>query len=382
MLNTKGFLKMNKTRITTILGTRPELIRLSLIIDRLDNLFEHRLVHTGQNSDTNLSEVFFNEMQIRKPNLNLAIRNSSLGSFLGNLFPEIELEFEKNPPDAVVILGDTNSALAGIIAKRKGIPVYHLEAGNRSFDQNVPEEINRRILDHFADFNLAYTNNAKENLLREGLHPRNMAVIGSPLCEVISHFNNEINSSKILNVLNLVPGKYFLVSSHRQENVDDPNRLKELVQSLNEIAEKYRIPIIISTHPRTKSKLDLLKVEMNPLLGFHQPFGFVDYCKLQKGARIVFSDSGSVSEESVILGFKAITIRNSMERPEALEAGSIVMSGIKKQGVIESIAVIESSPASKSPPSEYLISDTSTRVINFITSTIHQHRFWSGLRNQ
>ena len=373
---------MNKSRITTILGTRPELIRLSLVIQRLDQLFEHRLVHTGQNSDANLSEIFFNELKIRKPNLHLKVDGSSLGTFLGGLFPAIEHELEDNPPDAVVILGDTNSALAGIIAKRKGIPVYHLEAGNRSFDQNVPEEINRRIIDHFSDFNLAYTSNAKENLMREGLHPRNSTVIGSPLCEVISYFSNEINSSKILANLKIKSGTYFLVSTHRQENVDDPSRLKELIDSLNLVALQFKVPIIVSTHPRTKSKLDSLKVEIDPLLQFYPPFGFIDYCKLQKDARIVFSDSGSISEESVILGFKAITIRDSMERPEALETGSIIMSGLNQKSIIESIRVIESGSTSKTPPSEYMIPDTSTRVINFITSTIHQHSFWSGLRKQ
>ena len=373
---------MKQSRITTVLGTRPELIRLSLIIQRLDQLFDHRLVHTGQNSDLELSEVFFNELKIRKPDLHLEVDNSSLGAFLGDLFPAIENEFHANPPDAVVILGDTNSALAGIIAKRKGIPVYHLEAGNRSFDQNVPEEINRRIIDHYSDFNLAYTSNAKENLLREGLHPRNSTVIGSPLCEVILHFSNEIHSSKILANLKIKSGAYFLVSAHRQENVDDPARLEELVGSLNQVALQFKMPIIVSTHPRTKDKLDSLKVETNSLLHFHAPFGFIDYCKLQKNARIVFSDSGSISEESVILGFRAITIRDSMERPEALETGSIILSGLSQKGIIDSIRVIESGSTSKTPPSEYMIPDTSTRVINFISSTIHQHSFWSGLRKQ
>jgi len=373
---------MKKTKITTILGTRPELIRLALIIKRLDEVFEHRLVHTGQNSDSNLSKVFFKELKIRIPDLYLESENSTLGSFLGGLLPAIELEFENNPPDAVVILGDTNSALAGIIAKRRGIPVYHLEAGNRSFDQNVPEEINRRIVDHFSDFNLAYTNNAKDNLLREGLHPRNIVVIGSPLCEVVSYYGDEINSSKILRELKLESRKYFLVSAHRQENVDDPVRLRNLINSLNEIALKFNQPIVISTHPRTKSKLDKLNLEINPLLTFHEPFGFIDYCKVQKESRIVFSDSGSVSEESVILGFKAITVRDSMERPEALESGSIIMSGLNSVGILQSIEVLESGTTSKSPPYEYLIPDTSTRVINYITSTIYQHKFWSGLRNQ
>lgn len=372
---------MNNIKITTIVGTRPELIRLSLIIKKLDKVFEHRLVYTSQNFDTNLSEIFFRELKIRKPDLDLGYESTTLGSFLGNLFPNIEREFEENPPNAIVILGDTNSALAGIIAKRRGIPIYHLEAGNRAYDQNVPEEINRRIIDHFSDFHLAYTNNAKENLIREGISPRNTTVIGSPLCEVISHFSEKITSSRILIDLNLISGKYFLVSAHRQENVDDSLRLSDLVESLNEVAAKFGLPIIVSTHPRTKSKLEKIKARINPLISFKDPFGFIDYCKLQKEARLVLSDSGSVSEESVILGFNAITIRDSMERPEALESGSVIMSGIKKQGILKSIEVIESGPASKSPPQEYLYSDTSTRVTNFITSTILQHKFWSGLRS-
>ena len=371
---------MKKIRITTILGTRPELIRLSLIIEGLDKVFEHRLVHTGQNSDVNLSKVFFDQMKIRKPDLYLTASNSSLGKFFGDLFPEIEIEFEKNPPNAVVILGDTNSGLAGIIAKRRGIPVYHLEAGNRSFDQNVPEEINRHIIDHFADFNLAYTGHAKENLLREGLHPRNISVIGSPLNEVMTKFKSQIEKSTILKDLTIESGKYFLVSAHRQENVDDPIRLKQLVEAFNSVAAKFKLPVIVSTHPRTKSKLDALKIQLHPLLNIHTPFSFFDYNKLQKEARIVFSDSGSVSEESIILGFRAITIRDSMERPEALEAGSILMSGISETGIIEAIEILEGGAVSKSAPPDYLIPDTSTRVVNFIASTIHQHGFWSGLR--
>ena len=371
---------MAKTRITTILGTRPELIRLACIIERLDQVFDHRLVHTGQNSDPTLSKVFLDDLKIRNPNRHLDVQAASLGSFLGDLFNAIEVEFDEFPPDAVVILGDTNSALAGIIAKRRGIPIYHLEAGNRSFDQNVPEEINRRIIDHFADFNLAYTNHAKENLLREGLHPRNISVIGSPLNEVLVNFRDQIDRSTILKDLMIDSGKFFLVSAHRQENVDNPVRLKQLVEALNSIAIKFGQPIIVSTHPRTKSKLDALEIQTNSLLNFHIPFGFFDYNKLQKEARIVFSDSGSVSEESVILGFPAITIRDSMERPEALEAGSILMSGISETGIMEAIEILESGPVSKSVPSEYLIPDSSTRVVNFIASTIHQHGFWSGLR--
>jgi UDP-N-acetyl-L-fucosamine synthase len=371
---------MPKTRITTIFGTRPELIRLACIIERLDQVFDHRLVHTGQNSDPSLSQVFLDELKIRTPDNFLGIPTGTLGSFLGELFSSIEVEFNAYQPQAVVILGDTNSALAGIIAKRRGIPVYHLEAGNRSFDENVPEEINRHIIDHFADFNLAYTGHAKENLLREGLHPRNISVIGSPLNEVLTKFDGQIEKSNILKDLTIESGKYFLVSAHRQENVDDPKRLKELIEALNSIAEKFDLPVIVSTHPRLKSKLDTYEIAVNPLLNFHSPFGFFDYNKLQKEARIVLSDSGSVSEESIILGFPAITIRNSMERPEALEAGSILMSGISSAGIMEAILILESGVISNSPPSEYLIPDSSTRVVNFIASTVHQHSFWTGLR--
>jgi UDP-N-acetylglucosamine 2-epimerase (non-hydrolysing) len=280
----------------------------------------------------------------------------------------------------VVILGDTNSALSGLIAKRKGIPIYHLEAGNRAFDQNVPEEINRRVIDHFSDFNLAYTSHAKENLIREGLSSRNLAVIGSPLREVIEVFRGKIESSRILTELKLKQGQYFLVSAHRQENVDNQYRLLDLIATLNEIAVNFSLPILVSTHPRTKSKLNALSIDINPLIMFHEPFSFIDYCKLQKESRLVLSDSGSVSEEAVILGCRAITIRNSMERPEALEAGSIILSGISSQGVLKAVEVIESGKTSKSPPLDYLIPDTSTRVINFITSTIFQHHYWSGIR--
>lgn len=371
---------MTKTRITTILGTRPELIRLARIIHRFDQVFEHRLVHTGQNSDPALSQIFMDELEIRTPDAFLNIPADTLGSFLGQLFRSIEVEFDSYPPEAVVILGDTNSALAGIIAKRRGIPVYHLEAGNRSFDLNVPEEINRRIVDHFADFNLAYTGQAKENLLREGLHPRNLSIIGSPLNEVITHFKGQIEKSTILENLSIKPGEYFLVSAHRQENVDNPKRLKQLVEALNAIAIKFKLPIIVSTHPRTRNKLDTLKIQANPLLIFHKPFGFFDYNKLQQQARLVLSDSGSVSEESVILGFPAITIRDSMERPEALEAGTILLSGISEAGIMKAIDILESGSISRSAPSEYLIPDSSTRVVNFMASTVDQHGFWSGLR--
>ena len=297
-------------------------------------------------------------------------------AFLG-----IEEELEKNPTDAIVILGDTNSALTGIIGKRKGIPVYHLEAGNRSFDYNVPEETNRKIVDHFADFNLAYSEHARRNLLQEGLHPRNTLVIGSPMFEVIERHRRKIQDSIILNQLNLKSGNYFLLSAHRQENIDDPNRIKLLIESLNRVVDAYKIPIIVSTHPRLRDKLQELHLELNSEIKLYAPFGFFDYCKLQKEARVVLSDSGSVSEESAILGFSAITIRDSMERPEALEAGIISMSGLNPDGLIQAITNAENVVRVPGLPSDYFIPNTSQRVVNFISSTCSLHKFWNGVRN-
>ena len=371
---------MAKLRVTTIVGTRPELIRLSCMIEKFDQIFKHRLVHTGQNSDPLLANIFLTELKIRTPDDYFNIETTSLGKFLGGLFEEVETEFSSNPTDAVVILGDTNSALAGIIAKRRGIPVYHLEAGNRAFDENVPEEVNRRIVDHFADFNLAYTTQAKHNLLREGIHPRNIGVIGSPLCEVIRKNQAEIESSKILEKLDLKRSEYFLVSAHRQENVDNPERLGTLIDTLNQMAIQFNQPILVSTHPRTKSKLSESDLYCHPLVIFHPPFGFFDFCKLQKNARLVLSDSGSISEEAVILGIRAITIRDSMERHEALETGSILMSGITAENVLQAIEILEKEPIATSHPEEYLITDSSLRVTNFIASTVHQYHFWNGLR--
>lgn len=371
---------MHKSRVTTILGTRPELIRLSCILEKFDNVFEHRVVHTGQNSDPQLSQVFIKELGIREPDLYLEIPKGSLGSFCSRLFIDIEREFDQNPTDAVVILGDTNSALAGIIAKRRGIPVYHLEAGNRSFDANVPEEINRKIVDHFADYNLAYTQNAKENLLREGLHPQSITVIGSPLNEVLDKYRLKINSSTVLEGINLNSGGYFLVSAHRQENVDQPTRIKELLESLNWIASEFKVPVIVSTHPRAHEKIRGSKVKLDDRVQLHEPFGFLDYIKLQQNARAVLSDSGSISEESAILGFPAITIRDSMERQEALESGTIIMAGISQRGISEALNIVLNTPRAESIPLDYQVQDTSTRVVNFVASTIHSHDFRNAIR--
>jgi UDP-N-acetyl-L-fucosamine synthase len=371
---------LKRLRITTIVGTRPELIRLSVVIALFEKHFEHRLIHTGQNSANLMKEIFLNELGIRKPDIEIQLENTSLATNLASIFVAVEKELLENKPDAVVVLGDTNSALSVIIAKRMGIPVYHLEAGNRSFDPNVPEEINRRLVDHSSDFNLVYSEQARRNLLYEGVHPRNICLIGSPLFEVIHCNLGAIQNSDVLERLSIKEKEFFVVSAHRQENIDSPARLSSMIGMLNEVAQVYRLPIIVSTHPRIKEKLMNSKLKTHENIQMHEPLGFIDYCQLQRKALLTISDSGSVSEESVILGFKAITLRDSMERPEALESGSILMSGINSGSLISSIDFKLKTDSGKNPPSEYSIQDSSVRTMNFILSTIQNFHFWSGLR--
>jgi UDP-N-acetylglucosamine 2-epimerase (non-hydrolysing) len=372
---------MTKLKVTTIVGTRPEIIRMSEIIKKFDTFFEHRLIHTGQNPDPNLKDIFFKDLELRGPDLYFGGDHTSLGAFLSNLFVCIEKEFISYRPDAVVILGDTNSALSAILAKRFGIPVYHLEAGNRSFDQNVPEEINRKIVDHTADFNLVYTELARDNLIAEGLHPRKIALIGSPLNEILRVHKDKINNSKVLSTLNLKKSEYILVSAHRQENIDFKSRFNSLISTLEQINKVYKYPILVSTHPRTKKQIDGNGISKDINIIFHEPFNFTDYNHLQKNAFIVLSDSGTISEESAMLRFKAITIRDSMERPEALEAGSILMSGTNSESILQAIDLVLKNQTLHNIPTEYQISDTSNRVLNFIISTVHQYKFWNSLYN-
>jgi UDP-N-acetylglucosamine 2-epimerase len=371
---------MSKTKVTTFVGTRPEIIRLSSIIEKFDQLFNHRLIHTGQNPDPMLREVFLHELGVRTPDVFFPDNHSSLGTFLGNLFEHTEKELIDNRPDAILILGDTNSALVAIIAKRMAIPIYHLEAGNRSFDANVPEEINRRIVDHIADMNFPYSELARANLISEGIHPRKIALMGSPLPEVFAKFLPQIKKSKVLSELNLRKGEYFLVSAHRQENVDSDQRLKMLIETLVNVNEIYELPVLVSTHPRTRKRIEGLGFKPTEGILFHEPFGFFDYNHLQMNARMVLSDSGTISEESIILDFPALTIRDSMERPEALESGSILMCGIGTEKVLEAIEFLENSSKSSNPPREYQFLDCSTRVANVLLSTAHEQNFWSGLR--
>lgn len=371
---------MKKTKVTTFVGTRPEIIRLACIIPKFEELFEHRLIHTGQNPDPMLKDIFLQELGIKSPDKFFKDDHQSLGEFLANLFLQTERELIDHKPDAILILGDTNSALSAIIAKRFGIPIYHLEAGNRSFDSNVPEEINRRIVDHIADMNFPYSDLARANLISEGIHPRKISLMGSPLPEVFERYLKSIRESKVLDHLKLKKNGYFLVSAHRQENVDSEDRLKILHRTILEINKKYKMPVLISTHPRTRNKLRQLGIESTNEVIFHEPFGFFDYNQLQINARIVLSDSGTISEESVILGFPALTIRDSMERPEALESGSIIMCGIESSTVLEAIEFLEKSERSKLNPYEYQFPDTSTRVANVLISTVHRLNFWNGKR--
>ena len=369
-----------RIRVTTILGTRPEIIRLSEIIKKFDFYFSHRLFFSSQNRESFVGMSFFEELGVRPPNVIMENQSTSTAEFLGKLLAEVERELLDNRPDAVVILGDTNTSLAAIIVNKLGIPIYHLEAGNRAFDPNVPEEVNRKIVDHISDFNLAYSRKAESNLLNEGLDSRNCIVTGTPLREVIEANREKINRSKILSVLSLKTDEFFLVSAHRQENIDTAERLSELVKTLNAVADSFNYPVIVTTHPRLKVMLNKTKLEANPMIKFVTPLGFADYCQLQINAKVVLSDSGSISEESALLNFKAITLRDSMERPEALEAGSILMSGLNSLRVIEAIKFMGNSVRPVQVPDDYLVLNTSDRVLNFIQSTFHVRNFWSGRR--
>jgi UDP-N-acetylglucosamine 2-epimerase len=376
-----------KLTVVSVVGTRPEIIRLSRVIPLLDKHFNHIFINTGQNKDPMLSDVFFSELEIRNPDIYLDVDTSSLGTVLGNTLQKIETVFLEHSPDAVLILGDTNSAISAVIAKRMHIPVYHMEAGNRSFDENVPEETNRRMVDHVSDFNLAYTEHARRNLLAEGLHPRRVMVSGSPMREVLDFYMAKIEASRILEKLELKPKEYFLVSAHRQENVDSTERLKNLLDTLNTVHSKWGLPIMVSTHPRTRKQLEAVSGYTDSAgVIFHEPFGFLDYNHLQLNAKCVLSDSGTISEESAILGFPAITIRDSMERPEALEFGGIVMTGLKSQNVIAGIqAALEQDDQEQSQnnrvyPDGYEVTNCSTRVVKFMISTASRHHDWAGIR--
>ncbi|MFG2057320.1 non-hydrolyzing UDP-N-acetylglucosamine 2-epimerase [Micromonospora sp. NPDC048930] len=372
------------TRVMTVVGTRPEIIRLSRVLDRLDRTVDHVLVHTGQNWDRSLSDVFFTELRLREPDRFLRVDTSSLGRVLGGVLIGMEEAIAELRPDALLVLGDTNSCIGALMARRMRVPVYHMEAGNRCFDLNVPEETNRRLVDHVADFNLVYTEHARRNLLAEGLHPRRILHTGSPMREVLTHYLPDVERSTVLDRLGLDEGGYFLVSAHREENVDRPDRLGRLLDCLRAVRDAWGLPVLVSTHPRTRKRLEALAADALTLDGitFHEPFGFIDYVQLQRRARCTLSDSGTISEEAAILGFPAVTLRDSIERPEALDAGGIVMTGLDPDGVLEAVRVtVDQVAAAGVPcPVDYQVPDTSRRVVDFILSTVRRHHDWAGIR--
>jgi UDP-N-acetyl-L-fucosamine synthase len=370
-------------KVMTIVGTRPEIIRLSRVIARLEATegVDHVLVHTGQNYDHSLNQVFFGDLDLRAPDHYLDVDTSSLGTVLGGVLIAVEGVIAEQRPDALLVLGDTNSCIAAVMAKRMHIPTYHMEAGNRCFDENVPEETNRRLVDHVADFNLAYTEHARRNLLAEGLHPRRVIVTGSPMREVLDHFRDQITASDAVSRLELSPRGYFLVSAHREENVDSPARLRMLLECLHTVHQSFGLPVVVSTHPRTRKRLEALGEHVDGDVRWLEPFGFHDYNRLQLDAACVLSDSGTIPEESAILGFPAITLRDSIERPEALDAGTIMMTGLDADDLRRAIGVaLADGPEMSSMPSGYDVTNTSNRVVRFILSTATRHHNWAGIR--
>ena len=375
-------------KVMTVVGTRPELIRLARVIHRLDATagVEHILVHTGQNYDYTLNQVFFDDLGIRHPDHMLGVDTSSLGAVLGGTLIAAEKVMRDESPDAVLVLGDTNSCIAALMARRMRIPTYHMEAGNRCFDLNVPEETNRRMVDHVSDFNLVYTEHARRNLLAEGLHPRRILKTGSPMREVLNAYREHIDASTVLADKGLEEGKYFLVSAHREENVDSPERLQMLLDCLTAVYDHYGLQVFVSTHPRTRKRLEALPNWSEPEgITFSEPLGFHDYNKLQLSAACCLSDSGTIAEESSILGFPAITLRDSIERPEALDTGGIIMTGLHADDVVAAVQVARDSGytrdgSSHLTPDDYLIDNTSERAVKFILSTAHRHHQWEGIR--
>lgn len=353
----------------TIIGTRPEIIRLASCIKKCDDVFEHFLVHTGQNYDYELNQIFFEDLNIRKPDYFLDVAGENLGETIGNVIARSYKLMTAIKPDAILVLGDTNSVLSTISAKRLKIPIFHMEAGNRCFDQNVPEEINRKISDHISDINIAYTEHSRRYLLSEGFRKDHVFVSGSPLREVLDISKHDISKSNILIRLNLNKGEYIVVSAHREENIDLKNHFELLVDSLNGVAEEFKLPVIFSTHPRTKKRIEKAGIKFHPLIMNVAPLGFFDYVKLQQDSFIVLSDSGTISEESAMMGFTAISIRTSTERPEAIDVGTIVLGGISKSEMIDSIHLAKKlEDKSVQLPTEYNILDCSSRIVKLIQS--------------
>ncbi|HNY01145.1 MAG TPA: UDP-N-acetylglucosamine 2-epimerase (non-hydrolyzing) [Bacteroidales bacterium] len=377
-------MERSRLKVMTVVGTRPEIIRLSRTMALLDEHLTQVIVHTGQNYDYELNEVFFADLGLRKPDRFLGIDTSSLGTAVGDIIRRSEEVLKEERPDAMLVLGDTNSCLSAYMAKRMHIPVFHMEAGNRSFDFNVPEEINRRIIDHIADFNLVYTEHARRHLISEGLPHRRIYLTGSPMKEVIDHYLPKIKASAILGELGLEQHKYFVVSTHREENVDRPENLASILEILDRIAKVYDLPVIVSTHPRTRKKLEALDgFRPDPRIRFLKPFGFTDYVHLQLHAMCTLSDSGTISEESAILGFPAISLRRSMERPEAQDTGTIILTGFNPQTVLDSVALAireRKERTARQIPAEYAIGDTSWRTLMLIQGNAGLSNGWEGIQ--
>ena len=379
---------MSKLKVMTILGTRPEIIRLSRTMARLDDFTDHCIVHTGQNYDYELNEVFFEDLGVRKPDHFLGTGGGSLGETMGKILIESERVIRAEKPDAVVVLGDTNSAISAIMARRMKVPVYHMEAGNRSYDRNVPEETNRKLVDHISDFNLVYTEHARRHLLSEGIHHRRIYLTGSPMREVLDHYRARILQSNVLTRLSLAPQGYFIVSLHREENVDSSSRLRSLLETLNALAAQYNLPVIVSTHPRTRKRLELLEdTEIDPRVQYMKPFGFHDYNFLQMQAFCAISDSGTIAEESSMLGFPAITPRDAIERPEGLDVGCIIMTGLNSDTIMNSVDAVTRMFADRKAkdmpnpiPADYCVTNTSDRVVSLILGTARLSNSWDGIR--
>lgn len=379
---------MNRLKVMTILGTRPEIIRLSRVMARLDDYTDHVIVHTGQNWDYELNEVFFEDLGVRKPDHFLGTGGGTLGETLGKILAESEKVLDEEKPDAVVVLGDTNSAISAIMARRLKVPVYHMEAGNRSYDRNVPEETNRKLVDHISDFNLVYTEHARRHLLSEGVHHRRIYLTGSPMREVLDHYRDRIDASDVLDRLGLTEHGYIIASLHREENVDSSARLAQLVGALNFLAERHDIPVIVSTHPRTRKRLDALQGQsLDGRVQWMKPFGFHDYNHLQMKAFCAISDSGTIAEESSMLGFPAISPRDAIERPEGLDVGCIIVTGLDQNTIVNSVEAVtrmfaerREAGASHPIPADYCVTNTSERVVSLILGTAKLSNAWDGIR--
>ena len=358
-------------KVMTIVGTRPEIIKLALVMQELDKYLEHIIVHTGQNYDYELNEIFFKDLGLRKPNYFLEVVGENLADTIGNIISKSDKVMEIEKPDAILFYGDTNSVLSVIPAKRRKIPVFHMEAGNRCFDERVPEELNRKVIDHLSDINMVNAEHARRYLMAEGIRPETIIKTGSPMKELLENYKKQIEQSDILNSIGLEKGEYFVVSAHREENVDSEENFRNLCESLNLLAKEYKKPIIFSVHPRTKKKIDESKIIFDKLIQICKPFGFFDYLKLQTNALCVLSDSGTITEESSILGFPAITMRNTHERPEGMDEGTVIMSGLKPERILDAVKVTIDQYKNEKPfkvVKDYDVNNVSKKVVKIILS--------------